>query len=416
MGLTIIALQNAKPTEKAFKLHDTAGLYALVAPSGSKLWRFDYSFEGKRRTLALGKWPDVSLVAARERRDAAKQKLADGRDPSDTRNLPTGSTMTFREAATHWFQNRKGQWEVSYSSRIWNRLHDDIFPPLGSKAVDRIEPTEVLKAIRAIEERGAIELAKRVKNYCSDVFALSIAEGWCEHNPAADITKALKPSPKKKRRAFIRAHLLPDFREKFAAAVDLEPVTRLALKFTILTALRTNEVRFAQKDDFEDLDGPEPMIRIPGDRMKVKEVPEHLVPLSRQAVAVVKEALERFPDGALLFPSGGGRAISQNTMLFALYGMGYHSKATVHGFRTTFSTAANEARAGGRRQWSSDAIERQLAHVEQNEVRASYNAAEYMDERRELMQWWADLCWPEPAVVAEPEPVFEVDELERMFA
>lgn len=393
MALTDTALRSTKPKDKPYKLSDAGGLFLLVQPNGSRLWRLAYRFAGKQKTLAIGGYPLISLADARTKRDEAKRLLLDGKDPGEEkkaakREQHKAETSRFRAIALEWFENQGDRWAESYATRIWSRIEDDLLPPLGDRQIDEIEPLEMLEALRAVEARGAIESAKRIKNYASQVFQYALVTGRVTRDITADIGRALKPIPKNsvKRRASLKADELPEFLRRLDA-YDGEEETRLALQTILLTFVRTNEVRFAVKQEFENLDGKEPLWRIPDERMKMK-LP-HLVPLAPQVVPIIQRLIDMNPKSDLLFPSmdgnrTGNKAMSENTMIYAMYRMGYRSRATVHGFRSTASTVLNE------RQFSSDIIERQLAHVEQNEVRAAYNAAEWLPQRREMMNWWAD--------------------------
>jgi len=395
--LTEVALKKLKPMSKPYKRADSEGLYVLVKPSGSILWRFDYSFRKKRKTLSFGAYPDVTLSVARKRRDAAKEQLTLGGDPG-ARDKPISETTSpsFEEVGKLWFAARSNGWSPAHAVRISNRIEGDVYPELGRLAIDTITPKMVLDTIRKIEDRGAIELAKRIKNYCGEIFRFAIPEGWVERDPTADIRDALKPPKRKKRRAFLKLSEMGEFRRRLTADQSLDASTKDALELTVLTVLRSMEIRFATKREFEGLGGPDALWRIPPARMKIKNRPaEHLVPLSRQAQNLVIRLIDRAKGDLILPGEAVAGVLSENTMLFALYRLGYRSRATVHGFRSTFSTAANEAYDDGRRLWHPDAIERQLAHVEENEVRGSYNAAEYLPERRRMMQWWADLVWPD---------------------
>jgi integrase len=260
-------------------------------------------------------------------------------------------------------------------------MERDVFPEIGTRTLDAIGAPDVLDVLRKVEARGALDISKRLRQSIGAVFRFAIAEGKARHNPAADVWQALKPRPKVKHFAALRASELPDLLARIRA-YDGQHQTRLALLLTLHTFVRTSETRFAAWHEFEDLDGPAPLWRIPASRMKMGR--EHQVPLSPQVVAILRE-LREISDGPYLFPGAGGRSVmSQNTMIFALYRMGYHSKLTVHGFRSMASTILNEAH------FNRDWIERQLAHVEDNEVRGAYNAAEWMPGRREMMAWWSN--------------------------
>lgn len=385
--LTDTAIRALKPAGKIIKVSDGAGLQLHVQKSGSKLWRFAYRYNGKQQALAIGAYPLVGLSKARSKRDVLQLALDEGRDPAqvlreEKKKASEPEVSTFEAAAKAWFAARKSGWTEGYADRVWSRVEDDLVSEFGSTPIPEVERGEVLAALRKIEARGAIEMAKRVKQYAHDIFRFARAEGWVAINPVDDLGEALAKSPRKKRRAALKAVEMPEFMGKLAA-YEGEHLTRLALRLTLLTFVRTSETRFARWSEFEDLDGPEPLWRIPAERMKMRN--EHLVPLSRQAVAVVEELRGLKIPGPLLFPAATrSNVISENTMIFALYRMGFHGRATVHGFRGTASTLLNEN--GFNRDW----VERQLAHVEEDEVRASYNAAEWLPKRRRMMQWWAN--------------------------
>lgn len=376
--LTDIACRSAKPTEKQKKLTDGGGLYLLVLPSGGKSWRLAYRFDGKQKALALGKYPTVTLLDARARRDAAKRKLDAGMDPA-----VEAKSDTFESVARRWHDNEKAGWVEAHASRVLSRIERDVFPALGSKPLTEITAPDVLDVLRKVEERGALDISKRLRQSIGSVFQFAIAEGKATSNPAADVGKALKPRPKVKHFASLKADAIPDL-VKAINSYDGETQTRLALLLTLHTFVRTNETRWAKWSEFEGLDGEAPLWRIPKERMKMGR--EHLVPLTTQVVAILRE-LRELNEGTYLFEGIAG-VMSQNTMIFALYRMGYHSKLTVHGFRSMASTTLNE------HGWNRDWIERQLAHVENNDVRGAYNSAEYLTGRRDMMRWWSDYLSP----------------------
>lgn len=393
MALTDIAIRNAKPGEKAIKLSDSGGLHLLVAPNGNKFWRLAYRFDGKQKQLAIGAYPLISLVEARSKRDDAKKLLNEGIDPSAAKRTDRvqqrlDAASTFGVLAKEWFANQDGRWVKSYADRIWSRIEDDLIPHLGGRPAEEIEALEMLEVLRKIEARGAIESAKRIKGYASHILQYALITGRVTRDVTSDIEKALKPINKSsvKRRAWLKADQLPEFLRKLNE-YDGEEETQLALRTTLYTFVRTNEIRFAVKGEFEGLDGKEPIWRIPEERMKMR-LP-HIVPLAPQVVPMIQRLIEMNPRSDLLFPSmdgnrTGNKAMSENTMIYAMYRMGYKTRATVHGFRSTASTILNE------KQFNSDHIEKQLAHVEENEVRAAYNAAEWLPARRKMMNWWAD--------------------------
>jgi integrase len=384
MALTALSVKNARPRVKPYKLADEKGLYLVVTTGGSKLWRFDYRYGGKRKTLSFGKWNDVELAQARERRDVARKKLAEDLDPGVPPPPQTAVVINrFESVGRDWHASAKVAWTSRYAKLVLGRLEADIFPHLGRDDIDRIEPPRLLEVIRKIEARGAIEMAKRVKNHCSEIFQYGIAEGKCRRDPAADIRRALMKARPKKHRAALPPSEFPDFLVNLKN-YDGDEITKLALGFTLLTMVRTQETRFAKWPEFERLEGNEPLWRLSADRMKMSR--EHLVPLPRQALKILKRLKELSPDSPHLFPANTRHGvISENTMLYALYRMGYHSRQTTHGLRRCASTILNESG-----QFEPDWIEAQLAHVDQNKVRGAYNAAVYLKHRARMLQWWAD--------------------------
>lgn len=386
MPLSDARLRTLKPAEKPYKVADSAGLHVMVSPSGSRLWRFAYRFLDKQKVMALGAYPIVTLAEARAARDAARRLLAKGVDPledrkAEERRQRIAAGDTFGAVADEWFAARRRRWVESYSSRLRSRLDADLLPHLGHRPIGEILPIEVLDVIRRVEQRDAVEMAKRIMQMASAIFRYGVATSRCLRDPTADLRGALQaPGPVKHRTALAAAEL-PEFLGRLRAYQGDE-TTRLALQLTLLTFVRTSEVRFAAWSEFEGVDGPEPLWRIPAERMKMRR--PHLVPLSPQAVEVLR-SIRRFSGrSALLFPASTRTGvISENTMIFGLYRLGYHGRATVHGFRSTASIVLNE------HQFNRDWIEMQLAHTD-GSVRAVYNAAEWLPSRRQMMCWWAD--------------------------
>eukprot|EP00456_Euglypha_rotunda_P087402 TRINITY_DN889_c0_g1_i1.p1 TRINITY_DN889_c0_g1~~TRINITY_DN889_c0_g1_i1.p1 ORF type:complete len:364 (-),score=42.08 TRINITY_DN889_c0_g1_i1:572-1663(-) len=353
-------------------------------PSGSKYWRLKYFFAGKEKLLALGVYPEVTLADARQRRAEARKVLAAGEDPAEVRKETKRQDVfrtenTFEIVAREWFNRRRHEWAPSSVESVLVRLERHILPKLGSRPVAAITAPEVLTVLRLIEGRGTIETAKRVKQICGSIFMYAIATGRAERNPVPDLRGALK-SPIVKHHSFLAASELPSFLNHLAE-YDGSLQTKLALQLLILTFVRTTELRAAR---WPEIDWDNSEWRIPAERMKMREL--HIVPLSEQAISVLRELQMQTGDGEYLFPNQNNPAkfMSENTMLFALYRMGYHSRLTGHGVRSTASTILNE------NNFRADVIERQLAHNERNAVRAAYNHAQYLPERRTMMQWWAD--------------------------
>jgi integrase len=382
--LTDTFIRKTKTPTKPTKLSDERGLYLLCAPSGGRWWRFKYRYAGKEKLLSLGTYPDVSLAKAREAREAARRQLASGLDPSsarqeEKREKAEATANDFEQVAREWLENVKGGWATVYHGDTAKRFEAFVFPTIGRRPIARVTAAELLPLLRKIEARGTMVTAHKVLRACGQVFRYGIATGRCERNPAADLRGALKALPRPKHMAALPAAELPTFLRKIEE-YDGEVQTRLAMKLLALTFVRTNELRGATWAEI-DLDKAEWII--PAERMKTK-APHH-VPLSEQAVEAFRTLRKMNGKWSWVF---AGRAptkpMSKNTVLFALYRIGYHSRMTGHGFRALASTALNEMG------FRPDVIERQLAHTEKNAVRAAYHRSQYLEERTAMMQQWAD--------------------------
>ncbi|WP_027368272.1 tyrosine-type recombinase/integrase [Desulfocurvibacter africanus] len=382
MPLSDTSVRNAKPESKPRKLSDGGGMFLLVTPSGGKWWRFKYRFKGKEKLLSLGVYPDVSLKEARERRDEARKLLANGIDPSETRKAEKNSQAdSFEEVAREWYDKFKPSWSDSHAMRILRRLEQNIFPWLGSRPIKTISAPDLLAVIRRIETRGAVETAHRALQNCGQIFRYAVACGRAERDPSGDLRGALPPSEEKHHAS------LTDPKAVAALLRDIDDyegsfVTRCALRLAPLVFVRPGELRHAEWSEI-DLDHAE--WRIPAEKMKARTM--HIVPLSKQAVEIMRELHALTGQGKYLFPSvrTSARPMSENTVNAALRRLGYSKdEMTGHGFRSMASTILNE------QGWNRDAIERQLAHAERNSVRAAYNYAEFLPERRRMMQSWSD--------------------------
>jgi integrase len=393
--LTAVKLRNAKPKPKPYKLADGQGLHLLVTPTGSAYWRLKYRVAGKEKVLALGVYRDaegteqVSLAEARDRRDDAKREMRDGKDPgaekqSRKRATKVAQRTSFRAVAEEWVKKQRNVLDASHADSVERSLELNLYADLAKRPIAEIEAPELLAVLRKIESRGAHEIRSRVQQRASAVFRYGIANGYCQRDPAADLRGAFTPA-KVTHRAALTAKELPDFFTKLGKYVDKfggDRRTQLAVRFLMLTMVRTGELRGAEWTEF-DLEAAE--WRIPAERMKMGE--PHVVPLSRQALAILKELKALAAGSVYVFPQKGNplKVMSENTILFAIYRLGYHSRATGHGFRATASTILNEIG------WNPDVIERQLAHQERNKVRAAYNRAMHLPERKKMMQAWADM-------------------------
>jgi integrase len=390
--LTAIQVRNAKPKEKAYKLADSKGLFLHVTTSGKKTWRYRFELPpGKESTFVIGEYPILSLEAARAERIVLREMVKAGINPSDVRRQKKQETIEAREAekqftennfeavAREWHQQQLNRWAPATAKAVLICLKRNALPFLGSTQVDQITPPMVLEALRAVENRGALGIARKTIQAINGVLRYAVQTGKATYNPAADMRGVLK-AQRVQHRTMVAPNEMPEFLRALAAG-DIHLTTKAAIRFTILTAARSGEVRSATwaEVDFEKMSWS-----ISAERMKMKS--PHTVPLSKQAIAILERMKILHGDKGLVFPGihYPNKPLSENTMLYALYRIGYHSKATMHGFRALFSTIANEAG------FNPDAVERQLAHREKNAVRAAYHRSEYMPERIKMMQWWAD--------------------------
>ena len=367
------------------KLHDGDGLYLWVYLDGRKYWRMRYWQASKEKSLSIGVFPKVTLSNARKKREELRKQLEADLDPSAERkaaNLRKKLTAenSFKAVAMEWYNKQLHTWVPHHAEDVKRRLESNIFPVLGKRPIGQIEAPELLQAIRSIETRGSYDLAHRVLQVCGQVFRYGIATGRCTRNLSADLRGALTPHVKQ-HQAAVRAEELPELLRAIAKYNEIgDKQTRLALQLLAQTFVRTNELIGAEWVEF-DLDNA--LWVIPAARMKMKA--EHVVPLTKQALALLDEIKKLAAGSRFVFPGRNrDKPISNNTILFALYRMGYRGKMTGHGFRAVASTILNEAG------FQPDVIERQLAHCERNQVRGAYNRAEYLPERKRMMQHWAN--------------------------
>jgi len=385
MSLTDTAIRNAKAKKKPYKLSDEKGLYLLVNKTG-KYFRFDYRYAGKRKTLALGVYPDVKLADAREKRNDSRRLLQNNVDPAQYRKETKAmqqeqATNSFEAVSREWFTKNKHVWTEGHSRTIIRRLELNIFPWLGMKSIASITAPEILAVLRRIENRGAIETAHRVKQICGQVFRYTIATGRAERDPSADLRGALPPT-KPKRMSTIT---VPKQIGELLRAIDGYEghlITRCALRLAPLVFVRPGELRQAE---WQEINFEQAEWKIPAEKMKMGF--PHIVPLATQAVELLKEIEPLTGRGRYVFPSlrTAERPMSNNTVLAALRRLGYaKEEMSGHGFRAMASTVLHE------QGWLSDIIERQLAHTERNSIKAAYNYAQHLPERRRMMQSWAD--------------------------
>jgi integrase len=383
--LTAQQVKNAKPAEKAYKLADGEGLFLQVMPNGSRLWRLKYRHAGLEKLLALGKYPEVSLSDAREAKAKARQQIQGGTDPALTRKLHKASLKedTFKALALDWHNRQKGRWSEGYVESVMARMETNLFPFLGSRPIAEIEPPELLACLRRIEARGALDIASRCKQIAGQVFRYAVSVGKCSRDPSADLRGVLTTSITRHHATITDSKQIGDL---LRAMDDYQgdTITRLALQLAPLVFVRPGELRHAEWQEF-NLEAAE--WKIPAHKMKMLD--PHIVPLSKQALAILAELQPLTgPTGTgYLFPSlrSRGRPISENTINAALRRLGYSKEEmTGHGFRGMASTLLHE------QGWNTEVIERQLAHQERNKVKASYNHAQHLSERKRMMQHWAD--------------------------
>ena len=382
--LTDTKIKQAKPADKMYKLYDELGLYLEILPTGHKRWCWKYRFAGKEKLLRFRSYPVVTLKMARDERDAALKILAQGKDPSVERKewkMQAAQEVTFGRMAEEYQTAFSRVWSKSHQGNVRQRLDAYILPFLGKRPVNAITPTDVLAFVRDIEKKGAFETASRVLGICGQVFRYAVSGGHALSDPCRDLRGALVPTVVKKRaaltteegaRAVMRA--IDGYMGSF--------IVRCAVRFTALTFVRQGELRYAT---WPEIDFDKALWSIPAARMKGRL--EHMVPLSRQSLELLRELYQLTGASDWVFPSlrHGNRPISENTVNSALRAMGFgKDEMCAHGFRAMASTLLNE------QGWRPDVIERQLAHVERNKVRGAYNRAEYLSERVRMMQAWAD--------------------------
>jgi integrase len=385
MPLTDTEIRNAKPGDKPIRMFDGGGLYLEISPAGGKWWRLKYRFGGKEKRLSMGVYPDVGLKAARARRDEARKLLDAGQDPgierkAEKRRHLVSQANSFEAVAREWFDNQAPTWAKTHAKDVLRRLESNLFPTLGELPIAQVEPGDLLAAVRVIEARGARDLAHRVLQVAGQVFRYGVATQRCKRDPSPDLRGALKPH-KGRNQPAVKPEEVPAL---LRAIDDYEAIgdrqTRLALTLCALTFTRTTELIGAE---WSEVDFDAALWVIPAERMKMRN--EHVVPLAKQAIELFQQLQVTCCGSRFVFPGRNrDKPISNNTMLFALYRMGYKGKMTGHGFRAVASTMLNE------QGYRADVIERQLAHCETNEVRGAYNRAEYLKERRTMMQEWAD--------------------------
>ena len=397
MALTDIKVRTAKPTDKQYKLTDGSGMHLLVHPNGSKYWRLQYRFDGKQKMLALGVYPDVSLADARTRRDDARNLLANNIDPGDKKKsdkIEQEEARTFEQLAVEWHATNK-KWSEEHSRRVLKSLEDNLFPAIGKRNIADLKTRDLLAPIKAVELSGRLEVASRLQQRTTAIMRYAVQSGLLDYNPAQEMVGAVASSNRQHRPA-LQLKRIPELLRRIDSYTG-RPLTRLAVELTLLVFIRSSELRFAR---WSEIDFETSMWTIPAEREAIEGVKHsqrgskmrtpHLVPLSHQALAILKDVYKLSGDRDFVFIGDHDhrKPMSENTVNKALRVMGYDTKVEVcgHGFRTMACSSLIESGL-----WSRDAVERQMSHMERSSVRAAYiHKAEHLDERRLMLQWWAD--------------------------
>ncbi|WP_272572108.1 MULTISPECIES: tyrosine-type recombinase/integrase [unclassified Providencia] len=384
MKLTVKQIDSSKPKEKDYKLSDGGGLYLLVKTNGGKYWRLKYRIDGKEKLLAIGVYPTVTLADARRKRDDAKRLLADGIDPNQQRKeqkqaSKIDSVNTFKNIALEWYEGRKERWSVGYRDDMMDAFEKDVFPYIGNRPIAEIKPMELLEVLSIMEKRGATEKLKKVRQRCGEVWKYAIITGRAEYNPAPDLASAFVPH-KREHYAHLSVSELPDFLSSIDKYMGSQ-IVRVALRVLILTGVRPGELR---KAEWSEINFDTKIWEIPSEKMKMRR--PHIVPLSEQVIDLLRQIHPISGSYQYIFPSRTDyrKHISDMALNTMIRRMGYSGRATGHGFRHTMSTILHEQ--GYNTAW----IETQLAHVDKNSIRGTYNHAQYIDRRREMLQWYAD--------------------------
>ncbi|EBZ0341109.1 DUF4102 domain-containing protein, partial [Salmonella enterica subsp. enterica serovar Infantis] len=375
MALTDIQIKRAKPQDKPYTMNDGHGLSLLIKPDGSKGWRFRFRFAGKARLMSFGSYELVSLAEAREKRDTARKQVANGIDPVEERKAQKlaqklSTENSFESVSREWHAAKADRWTIAYREEIIKTFEQDVFPFIGKRPISEIKPLELLEVLKRIEKRGALEKTRKVRQRCGEVFRYAIITGRAEYNPAPDLAIALA-IPKQKHHPFLSAEELPHFvrdLESYTGSI----ITKNATKILMMTGVRTQEMRFATWSEIDLIKG---IWEIPAERMKMRR--PHIVPLSSQVIELFKQLQPITSDYPYVFIGRNDRRkpISKESVNQVIESLGYKGRTTGHGFRHTLSTILHEM--GFESAW----IEIQLAHVDKNTIRGTYNHALYLDKR-----------------------------------
>lgn len=383
MKLSIKKIESSKPLDKPYKLTDGGGLYLYITPQGLRSWRLKYRFNGKEKTLTFGKYPSVSLSEAREKRDQAKKLLANGLDPQSERKrsdllIDSEQKRTFSAIAKEWHSSKIKSWSKNYANATMTIFEQDIFPYFGNEIISKIKPLEILTTLKLIEQRGAIETAKKARMRCAEVFQYAIITGRAEHNPARELASAMI-NRTSKNYPFLTEIEMREFLKSLNGYTG-NMIIRYATNLLILTALRTIELRTLK---WTDIDFNEKFINVREE--VIKKDRKHIVPLSSQAIAILQflKPITGHSEYVFMGRINNKKPISDGAILQLIKRLGFANRASGHGFRHQFSTVLNEQ--GFNRDW----IEKQLNH-ETGSIRGIYNHAQYLDQRKQMMQWYAD--------------------------
>ena len=389
MSLNNTLCKNAKPREKPYKLSDSGGLALVIHPNGSKYWRLRYYWLKKEKTLAFGVYPTVTLAEAREKQAEAKKLLAQNIDPSrqkqrDKRKAAVHASNTFKAVALEWHKNQIGHWSDNHARNVLHRLERDVFPNIGLEPIADIDAPDLLDTLRKIEKRGALDIAGRTRQICGQIFRYGIQTGRCKRDPSRDLQGALK-TRKTEHFAAIDTKEIPELLDALERNdARLFARTRRAIKLSMLTFVRPGELR---KATWDEIDFDTKQWIIPAERMKARRA--HIVPLSRQAIAILQEQKEETDhlSTTLVFPSQirPKDPMSDGTVRIAIQKLGFKGRMTAHGFRALARTAIRE-----KLNYEPDVIEAQLAHKPAGPLGEAYNRAQFLDQRKVMMQDWAD--------------------------
>ncbi|MBI1308618.1 MAG: DUF4102 domain-containing protein [Proteobacteria bacterium] len=387
--LTDLQCKNAKPRERAYILSDGLGLYLEIAPTGGKLWRFKYQWMGKQKRVAMGSYPETSIADAREKRHEARSMVAKSIDPAARKKEIKQAKIlehqnTFEAVAKLWYAKKSQDLSPRYAEQTWARIQADLLPQIGSKPITAITPLDIIRALKRVEARGVHELAYRLKQHCGEIFRYAVVYGIAKHNPVKDFeSRDVLSKYKKSHFASIEPKELPEFLAALRSnKARLYKQTQLAIELMLLTFVRTSELIKAKWDE---INFEEAQWTVPAGRMKMRRI--HIVPLSTQAVEHLRELQKMNHHSEFVFPGVFNHRItmSNNTILQALAGMGYKGRMTGHGFRSLAMSTIKE-----RLNYRHEVIDLQLAHAKANKIQAAYDRAQFLSERRKMMQDWAD--------------------------